>query len=234
MPLQIPVSMLLVLLLGGCLHAMLLGKDLQNLGPDQNVTDLHRAVERGDFRAVETLLASGASAAAVTKKGRTPLFIAVKNRDVAIAEYLITHGAEGVERGYYFSDDDAGIVQGGLIVHAVAINSAPMFDLLLRHGATVSVRSPYARTTDTKGLMGLAFSVRSKLTNSLRFSPGKRDAELKENLHIIRGLLQRGIELPDENAMEYGHPKLSAVHKTFADDAELQKLRAEYLQARSK
>ena len=231
---QVTVSVLIAVLLGGCLDVMLLGKDLQNRGPDQNVSDLHRAVEQGDLQTVQRLLASGANPRAMTRKGRTPLFIAVKNRDAGIAEYLITHGAEGVELGYYFSDDDAGIVQGPLIVHAVAINSAPIFDLLVRHGASVTTPGQSDPSKDTRGLMASAFHVRWNIQNSFPFSPGKREAELKDNLQIIRGLLQGGLALPDENAMEYGYPKLSAAHKAFANDVELQKLRAEYWQARGR
>jgi len=209
---------------------MLVGKDLQNRGPDRDVTDLHRAVELGDLQAVQKLLASGADPAAMSRKGRTPLFIAVTNRDAVIAEYLITHGAEGVEHGYYFSDDEAGIVQGPLIVHAVAINSAPIFELLVRHGASVTNPGQSDPSSDTRGLMGRAFHVRYKLMNSYPLSPGKREAELNDNLRIIRGLLQAGLALPDENAMEYGYPKLSAAHNAFANDMALQKLRLEYMQ----
>ena len=222
MRLRIATGVLLAVLLGGCLEAMLLGKSLQHAGPDQGVTPLHRAVDRGDFPEIRRLLAAGADPKAKTRRGWTPLFIAVRNGEPAIAEYLLTHGSERVGEYGYSTDDERGIfVQDGLSRHAIAANSPQVLEVLVNHGA----RLEKPRGLYGDWLMEQAIGVRAKIHRQPFDLPAARATKLRDNLQIIRILLEAGVPLPDENAREYGQPKLSAASSVFAGDADLQRLR---------
>ena len=210
------------LLLGGCYSMGSVGKGLQYAGPDQGVTDLHRAVERGDFPDTQRLLASGADPKARTRRGWTPLFIAVRNGEPTIADYLLSHGSERVDEYGYSTDDARGIiVEGSLINHAIAANFPQVVELLVDHGARLE------KPTGAYGdwLMEEAIGVRAKIHREPFDLSGTRETKLRDNLQIIQILLKAGLPLPDENAKQHGTPKLSAGSSVFADDADLQRLR---------
>ena len=206
--------MLLALATSGCVEMMLIGKGLQNAGPDQNVTELHRAAKRGDVDAVRRLIDSGANPSAKTRFGYTPLFMAVQSRQVGTVQYLLDRGVEPVNGNMYFVDT----VQGPLIRHAISANSAEIFRILVQHGARLN-----------KPLMEHALRKRADIIESAPFWSA-RDA-LNENLQIVRMLLDAGLPFPDEDTKEYGYPKFSAASSVFWDDRDLQHLRLNFWRA---
>src|SRR6185295_9918828 len=98
------------------------------------MTPLHQAAERGDAQLTASLLASGASAAAVTRIGRyTPLHVAAKGGHADVVRALV--GAK--------ADVNALTTTGAAPLHfAAASGSADAVTLLLDRGADVNVREP--------------------------------------------------------------------------------------------
>src|SRR5262245_21729057 len=98
------------------------------------MTPLHQAAERGDAQAAASLLASGASPAAVTRIGAyTPLHIAAKGGHAAVVRQLVAAKA----------DANAVTTTGATPLHfAAASGSAETVGILLDHGADVNAREP--------------------------------------------------------------------------------------------
>src|SRR5262245_30124701 len=102
------------------------------LAQGDGMTPLHQAAERGDAQATASLLASGASAAEVTRIGKyTPLHIAAKGGHAAVVRLLV--GAK--------ADVGALTTTGAAPLHfAAASGSAETVSVLLDGGADVNVR----------------------------------------------------------------------------------------------
>src|SRR5262245_7682316 len=98
------------------------------------MTPLHQAAERGDAQATASLLASGASPAAVTRIGAyTPLHIAAKGGHAEVVRQLVAAKA----------DVKAVTTTGATALHfAAASGSAETATILLDNGADVNAREP--------------------------------------------------------------------------------------------
>jgi ankyrin repeat protein len=104
------------------------------LAQGDGMTPLHQAAERGDAQLTASLLASGASTAAVTRIGRyTPLHVAAKGGHAEVVRLLVAANA----------DVNALTTTGAAPLHfAAASGSADAVTLLVDRGADVNVREP--------------------------------------------------------------------------------------------
>src|SRR5262245_45560623 len=104
------------------------------LAQGDGMTPLHQAAERGDAQATASLLASGASPAAVTRIGAyTPLHIAAKGGHAEVVRQLVAAKA----------DVKAVTTTGATALHfAAASGSAETATILLDNGADVNAREP--------------------------------------------------------------------------------------------
>ena len=101
--------------------------------------EMHNAVAQGDLAKVKTLLEQNAPFWVNQKDlaGATPLFEAVRRGNKAIAELLISHGA----------DVNAADVNQNTPLHWAARNGlADMAEMLVNHGASIDVANRYGQT----------------------------------------------------------------------------------------
>lgn len=97
---------------------------------------LHKATAAGDANALAALLDSGGDPNAKGRDGETLLMIAAANGHLAVAELLLSRGAE-VDRG-----DD---YENTPLMRAAARGRLEMVRLLLRHGARPGHRNKWGR-----------------------------------------------------------------------------------------
>lgn len=115
------------------------GVDELNELDEEGRTPLYVAVERGDRKSVETLLARGADVEARTHAGISPLYCAAFNGNIDIMKLLIEHGAEV----------NAQIVEGLTALFAASEKDhTQAIDFLVKQGADVNAKA-VLRPTET-------------------------------------------------------------------------------------
>lgn len=120
----------MVPLSAGCAEDKMDGKSVDQVFPDSKVVSLIEAADRGDAKAVKTLIESGADVNFRGYRSITPLSWMLVRRNVRGAELLLQHGANPNHRE-----------EGGFTPVWIAAGgqTAQMLELLLQHGGDPNV-----------------------------------------------------------------------------------------------
>lgn len=158
---------------------------------------IHAAAYIGDSNAVQRLVARGADVNAMDEHQRTPLCLAAREGNMAVAELLIGRGAK-INRG-----KEAGSWLPSPLYAAVERGQTDMVKLLIRHGADIRTRTlegytplheatRYGHREIAELLIdkGVEVNARADWDNT-----ALREAALQAHADVIELLLARGAEI---------------------------------------
>jgi len=118
---------------------------MQRAGPEGNhSTALHLAAALGNMETVDLLLANGADIESRDKDGRTPLLIAMSNRQYGVAQVLVVHGAD-VDARDDLDDDTAlhfAVKQGHLQTVNLLLEARASLEARVSHGTMFAGSTP--------------------------------------------------------------------------------------------
>lgn len=152
---------------------------------ESGVLPLHRAVMAQDQQALLRELSHRPAAVlqARTSAQRTPLSIALYNRNSGQLGLLLQHGASADSIAWHECDAQGCQFSGPLILHAIQSNQPQMVSLLLEHGASL-----YLPGYPGAAVLHQALQYRQQLLDR---SPAAQQP-LKENLAVIYLLMDAG------------------------------------------
>lgn len=185
---------------------------LPEVEPEGPTTPLHRAVRRGDVKAVERLLAEGANVNARDKYENTPLHLAAGEGNVRIAEMLL---AKGASLAALSSSGDTPLHR------AARAGNVEVMKLLIAKGAEVDAKDSVIRGTPlgTAALEGQFEAAKLLLESGA--DPNVRDtigdtplcfAALRGHEKVVALLLDRGADIHAG-----GNGGLTPLHYAAAD-----------------